>query len=136
MSTKPDRMQRVAWYPYRYGGTTERGIDCSAFTREVFRNAIGIELPAIPAPRSTKARVSKQDLVEGTWSSSRSTRVWNHVGIYVGNGEFIHVSFRAGVTRSKLDNVLAQQVLAGTPDRYLSQAGQTARSTDCFSNLT
>jgi cell wall-associated NlpC family hydrolase len=29
----------------------------------------------------------------------------NHVGIYVGNGEFIHVSFRAGVTRSKLDNV-------------------------------
>ena len=52
--------------PYRFGGTSERGIDCSAFAREVYRNAVGIELP-----RDTRSqvhegtRVSKQELVEG-----------------------------------------------------------------------
>src|SRR5690606_3101206 len=91
--------------PYRFGGTSERGIDCSAFAREVFRNAVGIELP-----RDTRSqvhdgtRVSKQDLVEGDMVCFKMNRRLNHVGIYVGNGEFIHASTRGGVTRSKLDN--------------------------------
>lgn len=91
--------------PYRYGGTTERGIDCSAFTREVFRNAVGIELP-----RDTRSqvhegmRVSKRDLVEGDLVFFKINRHLNHVGVYVGNGEFIHASARVGVTRSKLNN--------------------------------
>lgn len=48
--------------PYRMGGSSQRGIDCSAFAREVFRNAVGVELP-----RDTRSqvhegtRVSKQD---------------------------------------------------------------------------
>ena len=112
VSSTPDVNEILTVYkewrgtPYRYGGTTERGIDCSAFTREVFRNAIGIELP-----RDTRSqvhegsRVSKQDLVEGDLVFFKINPRLNHVGIYVGNGEFIHVSFRAGVTRSKLDNV-------------------------------
>ena len=91
--------------PYRMGGSSQRGIDCSAFAREVFRNAVGIELP-----RDTRSqvhegtRVSKQDLVEGDLVFFKINRRLNHVGIYVGNGEFIHASTRAGVTRSKLDS--------------------------------
>ena len=49
-------------------------------------------------------RVSKQDLVEGDLVFFKINRRLNHVGIYVGNGEFIHASTRAGVTRSKLDS--------------------------------
>ncbi|EOD55811.1 C40 family peptidase [Aeromonas rivuli] len=91
--------------PYRFGGTSERGIDCSAFAREVYRNAVGIELP-----RDTRSqvhegtRVSKQELVEGDLVFFKISSRLNHVGIYVGNGEFIHASTRAGVTRSRLDN--------------------------------
>ncbi|MBL0564800.1 C40 family peptidase [Aeromonas veronii] len=91
--------------PYRMGGSSQRGIDCSAFAREVFRNAVGIELP-----RDTRSqvhegtRVSKQDLVEGDLVFFKINRRLNHVGIYVGNGEFIHASTRVGVTRSKLDS--------------------------------
>ncbi|MDO2947417.1 C40 family peptidase [Aeromonas simiae] len=91
--------------PYRMGGTTQRGVDCSAFAREVFRDALGIELP-----RSTRSqvhegvRVAKNELVEGDLVFFRINPRLNHVGIYVGNGEFIHASARKGVTRSKLDN--------------------------------
>ena len=91
--------------PYRFGGTSERGIDCSAFAREVYRNAVGIELP-----RDTRSqvhegtRVSRQELVEGDLVFFKINPRLNHVGIYVGNGEFIHASTRAGVTRSRLDN--------------------------------
>lgn len=48
--------------PYRMGGSSQRGIDCSAFAREVFRNAVGIELP-----RDTRSQVH-----EGTRVSKRS----------------------------------------------------------------
>ena len=49
-------------------------------------------------------RVSKQELVEGDLVFFKISSRLNHVGIYVGNGEFIHASTRAGVTRSRLDN--------------------------------
>ncbi|WP_256702054.1 C40 family peptidase [Aeromonas sp. RU39B] len=91
--------------PYRMGGTSQRGVDCSAFAREVFRDALGIELP-----RSTRSqvqegtRVAKNDLVEGDLVFFRINRRLNHVGIYIGNGEFIHASTTKGVTRSRLDD--------------------------------
>ncbi|QCG48766.1 NlpC/P60 family protein [Aeromonas schubertii] len=91
--------------PYRMGGTTQRGVDCSAFAREVFRDALGVELP-----RSTRSqvhegtRVARNELVEGDLVFFKINSRLNHVGIYVGNGEFIHASTRKGVTRSKLDD--------------------------------
>lgn len=91
--------------PYRFGGTSERGIDCSAFAREVYRNAVGIELPRDTSSQVHEGtRVSRQELVEGDLVFFKINPRLNHVGIYVGNGEFIHASTRAGVTRSRLDN--------------------------------
>lgn len=96
-----------AWrgVPYRMGGTTQRGVDCSAFAREVFRDALGIELPRSTHSQVHKGtRVAKNELTEGDLVFFRINARLNHVGIYVGNGEFIHASSRKGVTRSRLDD--------------------------------
>ncbi|MGL5288693.1 MAG: C40 family peptidase [Aeromonas sp.] len=95
------------WYgvPYKFGGVSRRGIDCSAFTREVFRNAIGIELPRDTRSQVREGtRVAKQNLEEGDLVFFKTGRNANHVGVYIGNGEFIHASTSAGVTRTKLNN--------------------------------
>ncbi len=84
--------------PYRYGGTTPRGLDCSAFTQKVYRIA-GLELP-----RTTKAQAGDP---QGSWVNSplpgdlvffKNTRGRgvSHVGIYVGDGYMVHASVESG----------------------------------------
>ncbi|MGL5947902.1 MAG: C40 family peptidase [Aeromonas sp.] len=91
--------------PYRLGGASRRGIDCSAFIRAVFREASDIELA-----RDTRSQVkqgvkiSKRALNFGDLVFFKVNRRLNHVGIYVGAGEFIHASAKKGVTRSKLNS--------------------------------
>ena len=84
--------------PYWFGGNTPRGFDCSGFTRYVFAN-IGINLPrmadgqyAIGRPVSTE-RLQAGDLVFfETYEPGPS-----HVGIYIGNGQFISATSSRGV---------------------------------------
>ncbi|MDU5696951.1 MAG: NlpC/P60 family protein [Haemophilus parainfluenzae] len=71
---------------YRMGGTTKRGIDCSAFMQTAFLDAYGMELPH---------ELRKGDLV--------FFRGNNHVGVYIGNNQFMHASTSQGVTISSLD---------------------------------
>lgn len=85
------RMQGVR---YVYGGMSSRGTDCSGFTSQVFaRN--GIRLPRTAQEQSGKGKaVSKSELKPGDlvfFHTVRNRRV-GHVGIYVGNGNFIHAS--------------------------------------------
>jgi LysM repeat protein len=79
--------------PYRFGGTSSIGIDCSAFVQKVY-GFVGIELPRSAREQFThghsveKNRLSIGDLVFfRTYASFPS-----HVGIYLGNNEFIHTS--------------------------------------------
>ena len=84
--------------PYWFGGNTPRGFDCSGFTRYVFAN-IGVNLPrmadgqyAIGRPVSTE-RLQSGDLVFfETYEPGPS-----HVGIYIGNGQFISATSSRGV---------------------------------------
>ena len=77
--------------PYSYGGTTPSGFDCSGFTRWVFSHALGRELPRTAAEQSALGTgVSLDELVPGDllfWGSGSGVY---HVGIYAGNGEYIH----------------------------------------------
>ncbi len=90
--------------PYRYGGDSERGLDCSAFTRRVYR-AQNIELPRSTLGQSLvgvsidEAVIQPGDLL--FFDSSTRGRV-SHVGIYLGDGLFAHASSRTGVTKSNL----------------------------------
>lgn len=79
--------------PYAYGGTTPRGFDCSGFTQYCFRNALGIELPRTAAGQASLGEsVSMDELQPGDllfWGSGSGIY---HVGIYVGDGSYIHAA--------------------------------------------
>lgn len=89
--------------PYTYGGTTNNGFDCSGFTQRVFSD-LGISIGrTTSAQYSTGTAVSKSDLEVGDLVFfNTSGRGVSHVGIFVGNGQFVHSSTSKGVTVSKL----------------------------------
>lgn len=92
--------------PYRYGGTSRRGVDCSGLVYLVFR-----ELNKARLPRTTK-KLKKYGRVVSTpetrpgdlvfFSLGNRGRV-DHVGICMGDGTFAHASSSQGVTYSRLD---------------------------------
>lgn len=71
--------------PYVYGGTTPSGFDCSGFTQYVYRQA-GVNLPRTSgAQAGAGQRVSLSNLKSGDLLYGPG-----HVGIYIGNGQFVH----------------------------------------------
>ncbi|MBW9151608.1 C40 family peptidase [Clostridium estertheticum] len=74
--------------PYKYGGTTTAGFDCSGFTMHVYNN-FKVNLPRIASSQTSKGSVvSKSTLKKGDLVFFGNPVY--HVGIYVGNGKFIH----------------------------------------------
>lgn len=91
--------------PYRYGGTTKQGIDCSAFVAHTFRHGLGVELPRTVSAQSQRGqRIDRDELSMGDLLFFRTGRSSEHVGIYLQRGEFMHASRRRGVMISRLSN--------------------------------
>jgi cell wall-associated NlpC family hydrolase len=84
--------------PYRRGGNTENtGFDCSGFVRHLYEKSVGRLLPrrAEEQARATQV-IDKEELKPGDLVFFNTMRrAFSHVGIYVGDGQFIH-SPRAG----------------------------------------
>ena len=81
--------------PYRRGGTSaDSGFDCSGFTRHVFENSIGLVLPRRAdeqAGDSTLRQVLRDEMRPGDLVFFNTMRrAFSHVGIYIGDGKFIH----------------------------------------------
>lgn len=90
--------------PYVWAGTTPSGFDCSGFTQYVFK-ACGMTIPRTCQDQYTLGTyVSKDNLQPGDlvfFQNTYKTGI-SHVGIYVGDGMFIHASSSKGVTISNL----------------------------------
>jgi len=91
--------------PYRFGGSSRRGIDCSAFTKELYSQVFNMDIERSSRDIfSMVSPVRKDDLQEGdlVFFKIHSRRI-SHVGIYLGNNRFAHASSR-GVAISSLDD--------------------------------
>lgn len=79
--------------PYRYGGTSEKtGFDCSGFVRHLYEKSFGKVLPrrADDQARATET-IDANDLKPGDLVFFNTMkRAFSHVGVYVGDGKFIH----------------------------------------------
>ncbi len=90
--------------PYRRGGNSaEQGFDCSGFTRFVFENSIGLVLPRRSDQQAQTASlqsVKREELKPGDLVFFNTMRrAFSHVGIYVGEGKFIHAPRTGGEVR-------------------------------------
>jgi len=91
--------------PYRLGGSSKRGIDCSAFTQVTYRQQFGLPLPRTTEQQAEYGQqVSRSEMVSGDLVLFKTGFSVRHVGIYVGNGQFLHASTSRGVMISRLDN--------------------------------
>lgn len=90
--------------PYRYGGNDRRGIDCSGFTRQLYKTVAGIDLPrTAQAQFNVGVSVPRSNLRAGDLVFfSEAGRGIVHVGISLGGDEFAHASVRRGVTITSL----------------------------------
>ena len=92
--------------PYQFGGTTPKGFDCSGYIQYIFAaHGIGVPRLADEQYKLGEKAVSKKQLVPGdlvffnTYGSGVS-----HIGLYLGDEQFIHASSSKGIRIDKLSN--------------------------------
>lgn len=90
---------------YRMGGTSKRGIDCSAFVQTTFREQFGLDLPrSTYEQEDTGKSIQRGKLRPGDLVLFRAGSTGRHVGIYLGNDNFVHASTSSGVMISNLND--------------------------------
>ena len=89
----PETIKEWIGVPYRYGGTTKKGIDCSGLTQQLYKEIYDTKLPRTASQQwKVTERINKDSLQQGDlvfFKSKRSPSGW-HVGFYLGEGKFIH----------------------------------------------
>jgi len=94
--------------PYKFGGHSKYGIDCSAFTQSVYNKALSISLERSARQQYHEGEVvdNKSDLEFGdlVFFNTRRRVKPGHVGIYIGDHLFAHASSSNGVIVSSLNN--------------------------------
>jgi murein DD-endopeptidase / murein LD-carboxypeptidase len=88
---------------YRYGGATEKGIDCSAYTGTLVHQVFGLVLARTARDQYANCiKLEKEEMQQGDLVFFNTRGGISHVGLYLGNGYFTHASTSIGVTISNL----------------------------------
>lgn len=113
-----DQHERWVGTPYRLGGTTGRGVDCSALVQNIFSASFHYDLPRTTGEQVELGEaIERSQLQAGDLVFFKPPGPYRHVGIYLGEGLFLHASTSQGVMISELDNQYWQ--------RYYWQARRT-----------
>lgn len=99
--------------PYKYGGNSRSGIDCSGFVQQVFAK-YGINLPRTAAEQFAVTQpVADNERKNGDLVFFQRAGKITHVGILISSDEMIHASSSRGVIRQSLDNYSFSERYAG-----------------------
>lgn len=102
--------------PHSLGGNTKKGVDCSGFAQIVYKKLFDVSLPRTSAEQQkTGTPVKRSNLRPGDLVFFSPPTYKSHTGIYLGKGEFLHVSENKGVTVSRMD------------EKYWNESYHTAR---------
>lgn len=100
--------------PYRLGGTTKRGVDCSAFVQTLMLGVFAIQLPRTAREqRSASTKIETDELREGDLVFFNTRGGVSHVGVYLHNNKFVHASTSGGVMISDLNDVYWRRKFLG-----------------------
>ncbi|HEY2451100.1 MAG TPA: NlpC/P60 family protein [Scandinavium sp.] len=94
---------------YQFGGTSIKGIDCSSLMQQIFHSAFS-ETPRNRLPRTTSEQIkqgvqaSVVELKPGDLLFFQMSPNERHVGVYIGDAQFVHASTSKGVMISDLKN--------------------------------
>jgi cell wall-associated NlpC family hydrolase len=93
--------------PYKYGGNTKSGMDCSAFTQILYRDVFNINLERSARLQFTQgsevSNINELKFGDLVFFNTRKRVKPGHVGIYIGDNLFAHASSTKGVTISEID---------------------------------
>ncbi|CAM3053648.1 C40 family peptidase [Vibrio rarus] len=91
--------------PYQFGGSSKRGVDCSAFTQIAFAQLFGYSLPRTTEQQSERGvEIDYEERRFGDLVFFKTGFMTQHVGIYIEDNSFMHASSSRGVIISRLDS--------------------------------
>ena len=105
-----EQLQSWQGTPYRLGGYSKEGIDCSGFVQRTLLEQFSINIPRNTARQVQIGNdVSPGNIQIGDLVFFQIGQSQRHVGIYIGQRKFLHASTRVGVTLNSLDEAYWQK---------------------------